>query len=135
MQKLLVLFEKTGQAIHKHTCIMSDNVAEMSIGHIKTLQLVSSNEQVAMSDIANHLQISPGTATSTVDKLVKEGWLKRQYDENDRRKVYLIIHEDREQHWKKFKDLQNEKVANFLGVLTDEQKTELISIMETLINQ
>ena len=43
-----------------------------------------------MSEIAGYLAITPGSLTTSVNCLVKKGYLKRKNDERDRRVVFII---------------------------------------------
>ena len=46
-----------------------------------------------MSDIAKYLSITPGSLTTSVNTLVKKGYLERENDKDDRR-VVLIVPKD-----------------------------------------
>ena len=43
-----------------------------------------------MADIAEFLSITPGSLTTSVNILVKKGYLKREGSESDRRVVYIV---------------------------------------------
>lgn len=136
ISELIELFEKTGQVIHKKVCPIDGQIEQINLGQLKVLELVSMADRgrVAMSDIAQFLQITPASATVAVDKMVKSGWLKRVDDENDRRKVFIELASEKKEHWQKMKEEQNKRLADFLNVLSDDQQQELISIMKTLIS-
>ena len=49
-----------------------------------------------MSDIAKYLSITPGSLTTSVNTLVKKGYLRRETDKHDRRVVLIVPHGDAE---------------------------------------
>ncbi|MBR2453198.1 MAG: MarR family transcriptional regulator, partial [Clostridia bacterium] len=50
-----------------------------------------------MSDIANYLSITPGSLTTSVNTLVKKGYLVRENDKSDRRVVLIVPSEKAEE--------------------------------------
>ncbi len=63
----------------------------LSITEVHVIEAVTKVETKTMGNIAKKLRITLGTLTASVDRLVKKGYLKRVYDENDRRKVFIDL--------------------------------------------
>lgn len=57
-------------------------------------------------ELARRLGVSPATCTTTVDRLVKKGFVVRQPSENDRRQIVLVVtskgHRTLEAVWRRF---------------------------------
>lgn len=133
--RLLDLFQRTGRIIQRQICEGHDVAEKLTLVQIRTLDELSRRGQMTMADLAKYLGITPASATSLVERLVMSGWLKREHDPNDRRKVQIIIDENKRDTWKKMESKRLQRISAFLQTLTDEQKQDFIRILETLLNQ
>ena len=59
--------------------------------HIGTLRYIAEKKKPLMHEVAQFLRVSPPSATSIVNTLVKQGEVRRVEDKNDRRTVRLEI--------------------------------------------
>ncbi|KAF1085165.1 putative HTH-type transcriptional regulator YusO [Sporotomaculum syntrophicum] len=57
------------------------------------LKLMAAHEHCKAADIAHILDISPSAATTIIDRLFKNGWIKRERSDQDRRIVWLKLTE------------------------------------------
>ena len=55
------------------------------------LKLVAEHEHCKAADIALILDISPSAATTIIERLFKNGWIKRERSNQDRRIVWLKL--------------------------------------------
>ncbi len=67
------------------------NSSSISQPQFQTLEHVYRQNECAMQDLAEALGKSPSTMTGQVDRLVRRGLLARQYNEDDRRTVFVTI--------------------------------------------
>ena len=58
---------------------------------IEAVDTLKSEKQNTMANIAKLLAVSPGSLTTSVNVLVKKGYLTRSYSEKDRRVVYVDL--------------------------------------------
>lgn len=58
---------------------------------LATLELVIVGDRLSAGDIADRLQISTGTATGVVDRLVAGGYVERRTDPRDRRRILVSM--------------------------------------------
>lgn len=63
----------------------------VSMLHGQILRYVSEQKSITMKDLAQHLSITPPSATSITESLVKKEWLERITDKLDRRVVRIRI--------------------------------------------
>ncbi len=63
----------------------------VSMLHGQILRFVVEKKSVTMKDLAQHLSITPPSATSITESLVKKGWLERETDKVDRRVVRIHV--------------------------------------------
>ncbi len=74
-------------------------ISDLSLRELHVIEAVCNlkkSEKNRMSDIANYLSITPGSLTTSVNTLVKKGYLERDYDKNDRRVVLIVPSEKAE---------------------------------------
>lgn len=134
-QKLLKLIEIVGHQIQTKTCDMHQLADKMRLSQIKVLKIISVHQRLSMADIAEQLNITPASTTSLVDGLVKQNWLVRIPDSEDRRKVYIEMSPEKKQIWDTFHQKGMNKMTEYLSVLTEEQQKQFTLILETLVEQ
>lgn len=132
-QKLLKLVDLVGQQIHERVCDLGEIGDKVTLSQIKVLKLISTSEEVAMADIANHLKIKPASATALVDKMVQQNWIERTNDPSDRRKVYIQMSAEKKEDWAKMHTNEMKKMGEYMSVLSEEEQKQLIQILETLV--
>ncbi|MEP4035776.1 MarR family transcriptional regulator [Pseudophaeobacter sp.] len=57
----------------------------------RVLQIISENGFVTAKTISLRMQVSQGTVTSLVDKLVRDGLALRQKSSEDRRQIHILL--------------------------------------------
>ncbi len=85
--KLVSHIESIGKEFKKS--ILSSSV-DCSIRDIKILENLI-KEKKTMSELADLLEITKGSMTNAIDSLIIKKFVKREYDKDDRRKVYIVI--------------------------------------------
>jgi len=63
---------------------------------LKCLSLVRHNKEMTTGSIAKQVGITPGSATTMIDRLEKKGFVRRTSSKDDRRKVVVIIVPERQ---------------------------------------
>lgn len=61
--------------------------AELTTSQLRLLFLVRQQPGATLTALATHLRVSPPTTTGVVDRLVRQGYLRRDADPADRRHV------------------------------------------------
>lgn len=64
---------------------------DLSTTEMHTIEVVGMYGSKTMSEIASQLDITTGTLTPMVDKLIKKNYLERKRSETDRRLVYVNL--------------------------------------------
>ncbi|NLO09857.1 MAG: MarR family transcriptional regulator [Clostridiales bacterium] len=71
--------------------IKSGAFSDLSITEIHTIEAVGLYGSRTMSEIASKLDITMGTLTTAIDKLIKKGYVERSRSEVDRRIVNVSL--------------------------------------------
>jgi DNA-binding MarR family transcriptional regulator len=90
----------TGKVIHDRILKIQANqlasdscetFGELSVSQLHVVRLVRKHGTLAMSELAELLEVSPPSASTMVDRLVDKGVLSREHSTEDRRKVVVRI--------------------------------------------
>lgn len=104
---------------------------KLSMNEVHVIEAVYKSEHKGMSSIAKILRITLGSLTISVDNLVRKGYLVRQYDPNDRRKVLLALTESGNEVMDTHSKFHHDMLENlFLDTSIDEDLT----LIKTLNN-
>jgi len=133
--RLLEMFQRTAHVIQRQVCETDDVAEKLTIVQIRTLDELNRRGQMTMADLAKYLGITPASATSLAERLVVSGWLKRETDPDDRRKVRIVIDEDKREVWKSMEQKRLQRISMFLQALSDKEKEDFIRILESLLKQ
>ena len=114
--------------------IMQKNTGPFSVLELKTLGIVSKNEGISMSKLAECLHVSSPSATEVINKLVKNGELKRSSDEKDRRIISLQITPQGKKILEQSLKLASKNISKLLTNLSSSQKNDFNKILEIIIN-
>jgi len=104
------------------------------LNHLEVLDLVFKKKEVPMKEIAKWLNITPPSASSIVDSLVKKKLVKRKIDKKDRRITIVSLDKRASKMFTSFEQKRNlifEKMFNSLG---KEDKNNLARILIKIIN-
>ncbi len=108
------------------------NLTDCSFLHMHTLHYVEENGSANMKEIANFLHISPPSATSVVNSLVKRGFIIRIGDESDRRAIRLQITETgRKLLHDSFKRMTG-IIEKHINQLSESEKESFLSILHKI---
>lgn len=129
---IISLIFKNSRLIREHLRKEKKHPDPFSILRLEVLRYVSERKNPLMKEIADYFCITPPSATSLVDSLVKSGTLQRIEDKNDRRIIRLSITQKGKQEIKKrFREINN-NMKNVLARLNLREQKELIKILEKL---
>lgn len=86
---LLEIFDNI--LVTEQKALRRGNFSDLSIAEMHTLEGIGLYDAHTMSETAAALEITTGTLTVAVDKLVKKGYVERLRDESDRRVVRVRL--------------------------------------------
>ena len=113
----------------------TNDFTHLSVMQIQTLVYLCQNPKTSMSDIAQYFHIELPSATSLINKLCDQDLIKRSEDPEDRRLVMLALTTTGKSLLEHALHERKIKLEKILSYLSATQKTELLTIMETLQNR
>lgn len=133
--RVVSLIERVGRMLQSCHVGFGEEERSLTINQVILLKALSSAGRMAMADIAQALRITPASATSLVNRMVKSAWLERSDDPSDRRKIWVSIPASRLERWHALEDQHRAAMVKFNGVLSQEEQHQLAAILETLISR
>ena len=106
--------------------------SQLSYLNLETLRYVKEKKDPLMKNVADYLCITPPSATSLIDSLVKVDLLKRIFDDNDRRSIRLkITNQGKKMIGKNLVEI-TARMKKALSPLNKEEQEKLIKILKKL---
>jgi DNA-binding MarR family transcriptional regulator len=112
----------------------TNNLTHLSMLQIQTLIFLNYHKKTSMSDIAQKFRIELPSATSLINKLCEQKLVSRHEDEKDRRLVLITITPDGSNLLEQAIAERRKKLAKVLSYLSEAEKTQLLTILNTLKN-
>jgi DNA-binding MarR family transcriptional regulator len=117
----------------RHISNVSHEDTEIGSG-IFILSIVESREDCIMKNIVEDLNLGYSTATRQVDSLVKQGLVRRDVSETDRRKVILSLTTEGEKVNLRFKNHLIHVMSSSLQNHTKDEINKAIGILNMIVD-
>jgi len=105
----------------------------ITIPQYLSLNIIGENSSIKMKDIASKLEISLPSSTGLISRLVKMGFVKRGYDENDRRMVYIVLTPKGRKILKEVKEQRRKAIEQVFGRLTEKERRSYLDILHKIM--
>lgn len=112
--------------------IKCEEFSDISITEIHTLEAIGIDREKTMSEVAQSLNITLGTLTTCINKLIRKGYVERNRTEEDRRIVLIKLTQKGVDAYKKHEAFHNEMVHNSINNLNNEEKEILASSLNKI---
>jgi MarR family transcriptional regulator, organic hydroperoxide resistance regulator len=110
----------------------TNKLTHLSVLQIQTLIFLNQNKKVSMSDIAEYFRIELPSATSLLNILCDQKLVKRYEDCEDRRLVMITLTSDGKTLLEQVIHERKKKLEKTLSYLSAKEKSELLTILNTL---
>ena len=132
INRVISLIFKTSRLIRERLRREKKHSDPFSVLRLEALRYIAEKKNPLMREVADYFCITPPSATSLINPLVKSGTLKRVYDKNDRRIVHLSITSKGREKLERGFDEINDNMKKILAQLNMNEQKNLISILEKL---
>jgi DNA-binding MarR family transcriptional regulator len=132
INRMIPLIFNTSRLIHEQSKGKKDHPDPFSVLRLETLRYVAEKENPSMKGVADHFYITPSSATSLINPLVKTKMLKRVVDKNDRRVTHLSITSKGRKNLNEGFNKINSRMRKILIKLSTKEQESLIKILEKL---
>ena len=105
---------------------------DLSITEIHTIEAIGMYGSRTMSEVAQDLNITVGTLTTAINKLVKKEYVERQRGELDRRAVMIALSRKGKLAYRIHEKFHQDMIEKTINGLTKEEEEVLIKSLEKL---
>lgn len=106
----------------------------LPVNQMMVLATLYDEGSLSISEIGKKLYISKPQMTSIIDKLIKEEFVERIHDKEDRRVININITEKGKKYTNDVLKLLKEKMRKKLSALSEEKLKSVADSMENVIN-
>ena len=131
-EKIISLIFNMGRAMKKQCFDENKRGSRLSILQVEALWHIGEGKEVLMKDLASHLFITPPSAPSLADELVKTRLVTRSGDKEDRRTTAISLTRKGKQALAKFLKKRMEKVRKKIDLLSAGEKKTFLKLLEKL---
>ncbi len=126
-------FSIIGNEFKKIVAKDSSFKSDCSIKDCKIIEFLFSGPKT-MSELSHEMQITPGTMTSAIDKLIEGKYVKRVYDKDDRRRVSIELLAKGKKVASYFHEKHLEISSKILKTLNPEEQAIFIDITRKIVH-
>ncbi len=112
--------------------VLKQRGVKISMTEVHVLEAVRNVSTPTMGNVAAKLRVTLGTLTTSVNVLVKKGYIQRERDESDRRKVYLKLTDIAHNVLKIHDEFHDEMIASLFNDLDIEKDEVLMKSLENI---
>lgn len=132
-EKIISLFIKINRNVKKNMVMECKNGSTINPLQMHALLLIDREKEITMKAFAKNLDISSPSATAFADRLVKNNWVKRCNDPNNRRFVKLCLTEAGKNILEKKKVERKELAKKLIESIPVEDQRQLVRILEEIL--
>ena len=112
--------------------LKSGYFSDLSVREMHTIEAIGSKSKRMMSEVAQDLGITVGTLTTSINRLIKKGYVERSRIEEDRRVVLVELTKKGKVANRLHERFHNEMVKEMMDGLLDDEKEVLIRSLNKL---
>ena len=105
---------------------------DLSVPQFRTLLFIRRNPGASLSEIAEHLGLTPPSASAKIDGLVTRDLVKRRESKNDRRRIHLTLTAEGEALLARAGQETQAYLAERLAALSETEIDQVMRAMQSL---
>ncbi|WP_066894160.1 MarR family winged helix-turn-helix transcriptional regulator [Clostridium nigeriense] len=114
--------------------LKNGHFSDLSVREMHTVEAIGRKEKRMMSEVAQDLGITVGTLTTSINRLIKKGYVERSRIEEDRRVVLVELTKKGKVAHRLHERFHNEMVRSMMDSLSEREQEVLISSLGKLNN-
>jgi len=106
---------------------------DRGLGRERVLEVISRyGDGVRQKTLTGELRINPSSVSEMISKLENDGYVRRTIDPEDKRATLIMLTELGEARTAELQDEKNDTLDKIFGNLSDDEKEQLIVLLEKL---
>lgn len=118
----------------EQTALQQGVLNDLSVTEIHTIEAIGMYRPRTMTEVANDLNITVGTLTTAITKLVKKEYVERSRGEEDRRSVMIALTRKGKLAYRVHEKFHQDMINETINGLTNEEEEVLIRSLEKVNN-
>jgi len=113
---------------------LKKEVHKQNINRSEFIVLISicDNEKKSMSELCRNVDLKSGSLTTLIDNLVEKGYVKREFDKNDRRKILVQLTKKGKNFTKVIKKSFEDNTLSKIEKLTAKESKDLFEAVNII---
>lgn len=108
--------------------------SDLSVTEIHIIEAIGFDRERTMSEVANDLNITVGTLTTAINKLIKKEYVDRRRIEEDRRVVLIMLTEKGKLAYKNHENFHDDMIKGVLNELSEHEEVVLMDSLDKVTN-
>ena len=102
---------------------------KITLPQLLILELLSRQGASKMTDLAKFMKVSTAASTGIVERLVRQGYVQRVYDQDDRRIVRIMLNTKGTELLKKISQQRRQLVTKIFSQISEDDRAEYLRIL------
>ncbi len=116
----------------EQNALQSGTFRDISVTEIHTIEAIGMYEARTMSEVAADLNITVGTLTTAISKLINKGYVERKRIKEDRRVVQIQLTKKGKLAYRVHEKFHADMIKDTIEGLTEDEEQVLIASLEKL---
>ena len=108
--------------------------SDLSVTEMHRIEAIGCDREMTMTEVARDLEITVGTLTTAINRLIKKEYVERRRIEEDRRVVLIKLTGKGEEAFKSHKQFHDDMIKSIMEELPQEEEVVLISSLKRMVN-
>lgn len=122
------LFDVAPKIVHAVGCGVGNKDKGLTFQQIRTIMYVASEPRF-LGEIAKDRTVSPASASALVDGLERGGYLTREMDRIDRRRIVVRLTSKGEKAYEAARKSSEEMLSQLVSKLSDKETEQLVALL------
>ena len=133
-EEMLVAIRKIVQTVTIHSKQLYRETG-LTIPQLLCLkQIAAGKNEITPAELSRRVQLSPATVTGILDRLERDGWVKRERHTSDRRKICLLVTPKTEAKLENLPPLLQDKFVARVLNLPQKERTQLVNALKQVVD-
>ena len=98
------------------------------------IEAIGLDREMTMTEVARDLEITVGTLTTAINRLIKKEYVERRRIEEDRRVVLIKLTEKGDEAFKSHADFHDDMIKSIMKELPKDEEEILITALKKMVN-
>lgn len=103
--------------------------SKLTLPQLFVLEVIHSREEIKMKDLASYMSVSTPAITGIIERLVRDKYVKRLYDDSDRRVIRVKLTLQAEHMLKHINALRKQIVVKMFDKIKDSDRQNYLRIL------